>query len=200
MSLFQFDEPGDQSNVDPTRAIAKNLGYVGAPVTKLKAGRDSDSWYTPINYIESARTVMGSIDLDPFSSALANKVVGATKYHTEEDSSLVTEWIADNVWMNPPYGPLCSAAIDKFIEQFTMNNFKQGIILVNNSTDTKWFKRLSEHASAWCFTDHRIGFNAPDGKSLGGNTRGQVFIYFGSNIPKFKSVFEQHGLVLQKAQ
>lgn len=191
MDLFQFEE----SN----KAVAKNLGYVGAPVTKLKAGRDSDSWYTPSNYIESARTTMGSIDLDPFSSALANEVVKSTKYHTEGDSSLVVDWVGNNVWMNPPYGPLCSAAIDKFIEQFTTGNFKQGIILVNNSTDTKWFKRLSEHAAAWCFTDHRIGFNAPDGKSLGGNTRGQIFIYFGNNILKFKQEFTKHGLVLQKA-
>lgn len=192
--LFDFDEES-QSN----KAVAKNLGYVGAPVTKLKAGRDSDSWYTPSEYIESARFVMGTIDLDPFSSALANEVVGATKYHSEQDSSLEVDWKARTVWMNPPYGPLCTVATDKFIEQFTKKNFVEGIILVNNSTDTKWFKRLAEHASAWCFTDHRICFNAPDGKSLGGNTRGQVFIYFGPNIQKFNSVFKQHGLVLQKA-
>lgn len=192
-NLFQFDE--QVSN----KAIAKNLGYVGAPVTKLKAGRDSDSWYTPQEYIESARSVLGTIDLDPFSSSLANEIVGAGRYHSEEDSSLDVDWQANTVWMNPPYGPLCGAAIDKFIQQYTTGNFQEGIILVNNSTDTKWFKRLAEHASAWCFTDHRIGFNAPDGKSLGGNTRGQVFIYFGNNIPKFKQVFMEHGLVLQKA-
>ena len=191
--LFEFEE------VDYSKAVAKNLGYVGAPVTKLKAGRDSDSWYTPSEYIESARQVLGTIDLDPFSSALANDVVKATRYHSEDDSSLEVEWNANAVWMNPPYGPLCSAAVDKFIEQFTKRNFVEGIILVNNSTDTKWFKRLAEHASAWCFTDHRIGFNAPDGKSLGGNTRGQVFIYFGANIQKFKQQFDKHGLVLQKA-
>ena len=190
-NLFEF--------TDSNKAVAKNLGYVGAPVTKLKAGRDSDSWYTPPEYIESARFVLGTIDLDPFSSELANEVVGATKYHTEQDSSLEVDWRARTVWMNPPYGPLCGSAVDKFIEQFTLKNFQEGIILVNNSTDTKWFKRLAEHASAWCFTDHRIGFNAPDGKSLGGNTRGQVFIYFGPNIPKFKQLFDKHGLVLQKA-
>lgn len=191
--LFEFDE------VDHSKAAVNKLGYVGAPVTKLKAGRDSDSWYTPSEYIESARQVLGTIDLDPFSSQLANQIVKATKYHSEDDSSLDVDWLANTVWMNPPYGPLCTAATDKFIEQFTKKNFTEGIILVNNSTDTKWFKRLAEHATAWCFTDHRIGFNAPDGKSLGGNTRGQVFIYFGPNIPKFKQVFTQHGLVLQKA-
>jgi|DEB19_MinimDraft_2_1074335.scaffolds.fasta_scaffold20042_2 ParB family chromosome partitioning protein len=190
-ALFEFE--------NSNKAVAKNLGYVGAPVTKLKAGRDSDSWYTPGEYIESARFALGTIDLDPFSSALANEIVGATKYHSEDDSSLNVDWKARTVWMNPPYGPLCGAAVDKFIEQFTAKNFVEGIILVNNSTDTKWFKRLSEHASAWCFTDHRIGFNAPDGKSLGGNTRGQVFIYFGPNVQKFKQQFDEHGLVLQKA-
>ena len=192
-TLFDFDnQPNNKAN-------AKKLSYVGSSVTNTKSGRDSDSWYTPQKYIDSARRVLGTIDLDPFSSAIANEVVKATKYHTEDDSSLDIDWVGNTVWMNPPYGALCSLAVDKFIEQFTLKNFSEGIILVNNATDTRWFKRLAEHASAWCFTDHRIGFSTPDNKTQSVNTRGQVFIYFGRNIYRFKQEFNKHGLVLQKA-
>ncbi|MFA6385960.1 MAG: hypothetical protein WCW29_04420, partial [Candidatus Paceibacterota bacterium] len=32
-------------------------------------------WYTPSVYIEAAREVMGSIDIDPASTALANETI-----------------------------------------------------------------------------------------------------------------------------
>lgn len=197
--LFVF--AGDNTD-NAQKADVRQLGYVGSTPQTKKAGRDSDSWYTPLDYINSARAAMGSIDLDPFSSDLANKNVRATRYHTEQSSCLAVDWDANpggTVWMNPPYGPLCRDAVDKFIEQWSLGNFTQGIILVNNSTDTQWFKKLADHASAFCFTDHRISFTAPDNKALGGNTRGQVFIYFGKDTAKFKAEFAKHGLVLSKA-
>ena len=46
-----------------------NLAYTGSkPGTK----RDSNAWFTPAKYIDSVRAVLGTIELDPFSSIEAN--------------------------------------------------------------------------------------------------------------------------------
>ena len=44
----------------------------------------SPEWWTPQKYIDAIREVMGEIDLDPVSCALANKVVKAIKYYDSQ--------------------------------------------------------------------------------------------------------------------
>ena len=58
--------------------------------------------YTPPEIIEAARRVMGTIDLDPASSEIANKRVMATRYYTKETDGLSQEWHG-NIWMNHPF-------------------------------------------------------------------------------------------------
>jgi ParB family chromosome partitioning protein len=52
----------------------------------------SNEWYTPLPYIEAARLVLGDIDLDPASCELANGVVQAKRFFTEQDDGLTKEW------------------------------------------------------------------------------------------------------------
>jgi hypothetical protein len=59
-------------------------------------------WYTPPDYIELARKVMGAIDLDPASSDKAQVCVQAKSYFTVADDGLTKEW-KGAVWLNPPY-------------------------------------------------------------------------------------------------
>lgn len=67
----------------------------------------NNEWYTPKVYIESARLVMGEIDLDPASSAMANKIVRARKYYTEADNGLTKSWEGE-LWIDPRrYGLAC---------------------------------------------------------------------------------------------
>lgn len=57
--------------------------------------------YTPVEYIEAARYVLGRIDLDPASCARANETVRASTYYTKEDDGLTQTWFG-NVYLNPP--------------------------------------------------------------------------------------------------
>ena len=51
-----------------------------------------NEWYTPAAYIEAARAVMESIDVDPASSHVANQIVKATTYYTAEDDGRLRHW------------------------------------------------------------------------------------------------------------
>ena len=146
----------------------------------------NNEWYTPSEYIEAAREAMGSIDTDPASNDIANKVVKAEKYYTIETDGLAHDWHG-NVWMNPPYS---SDLITKFIEKLKeqRGNYEQAIILVNNATETQWFYEIVKIASAVCFPKSRVKFYMPDGKT-GAPLQGQAVLYVGNNTEKFISAF-----------
>ena len=155
----------------------------------------NNEWYTPAKYIEMAMAVMGSIDTDPATSVIANKTVKATKIFTAEDNGLAQKW-SGNVWMNPPYAqPLISQFSEAIANKFVSGEISQGIVLVNNATETAWFQILLAQASAVCFPKSRVRFVAPDG-SLGAPLQGQAIVYFGSNAALFGEVFGKEGTVL----
>lgn len=184
-----------------SKANKNKLAYIGAkPGAKTKAKRDSDSWFTPPQYLDSVRAVMEEIDLDPFTSEKANEIVSAQNIFTLEHSAFENDWkVQDNVrvFMNPPYSAgMCSRSVNRFVEQYESNRFVEGIVLVNNATDTRWFSALVNSCTAICFTNHRISFWNADRKNVSGNTRGQAFFYYGSKLVKFRKIFEKHGFVL----
>lgn len=63
----------------------------------------TDKWGSPEWVIDAAREIMGSIDLDPCSSARFNERVKAAKFYTEADNGLEQPWHG-NVFLNPPNG------------------------------------------------------------------------------------------------
>jgi len=156
-----------------------------------------NEWYTPSEYIEKARKVMGSIDVDPASSDIAQKVVQAKKYYTLITNGLDKNWNG-NIFMNPPYSTAeVVAFINKFIEEYTLGHVKQGIILTNNSTDTDWFHNLMKIAQLACFTDGRVKFYHQEKKP--NITHGQVFFYIGNSEDKFIEKFTEVGMIMRKA-
>lgn len=152
----------------------------------------NNEWYTPAEYIEAARRVMGGIDLDPASSAIANEVVNAGNFYTAEDNGLEYPWFGC-VWMNPPYASeLVGEFADKMAWEYRQGNVTEAIVLINNATETRWFRTLIDAASAVAFPSSRVKFWKPDG-DLGAPLQGQAIIYLGNAPGVFLSEFRTFG-------
>ena len=160
----------------------------------LHISDDSYEWYTPRDYIEAARAVMGSIDLDPASCASANDVVQAAAFYDAEADGLLQQWHG-NVWLNPPYNmPLIEKFIDKALASHESGACGQVMILTNNSTDTGWFHKLIA-SGPFCLTKGRIRFWGEGGQTLA-TRQGQAIFYLGSNQAAFINFFAPFGRIV----
>ena len=155
-------------------------------------------WYTPPQYIESARKVMGTIDCDPCTSTFAQKVVGATHYYTIDTDGLAHPWNGTG-WMNPPYtARIVSKFVDKLLGHLSNGDVTQAIMLTHNNADTAWFHKAAMRCSRACFTRGRVRFYDERGR---GNspTHGHTFMYFGRRHRRFAEEFSQYGWVVREA-
>ena len=156
----------------------------------------SYEWYTPSPYVEAARRVLGHIDLDPASSAIANLVVGAGCFYTEEQNGLAQPWDG-NVWLNPPYGSLAPKFVSRVLGEYETGTVPAAIVLLNaQTTSSGWFQPL--WSFPLCFTDHRIKFTSGDGSKNSSPANGSVFIYMGGRQKLFLDVFERFGAVVAR--
>lgn len=151
-------------------------------------------YYTPSNIIESARFVMGSIDLDPASSEQANKIVRAKKFYTEQDNGLGQPWFG-NVWLNHPFGRTANRI---WIKQLCMGHadgrINQAMCITYACTSENWFQPLFDYPM--CFLSPRTNYYLPDGSILKGVTKGSVVTYLGPWKRIFLSEFTQFGKIL----
>lgn len=170
-----------------------------AAVEEIKAGKPhvaqnsgNNEWYTPEPFILAAREVLGQIDLDPASSEIANKTVGAAQYYTQMDNGLVKKWTG-KVWLNPPYAAnLIKAFCSKLVAHFREGEVSEAVVLVNNGTETEWFDTLSSVAAAVVFPRSRVKFLDPDGLP-GAPLQGQAVLYFGGKGKQFVEAFRIFG-------
>jgi hypothetical protein len=173
--------------------------------TKKPQGK-SNEWYTPARYVEAARRVMGGIDLDPASCALANETVKAAQYFSEEDDGLTQEWHG-RVWLNPPYGRIDPEKrgstkshqllfIQKLLQAYQQGVVDQAICLViGTSCFMRWFQPLWEYPL--CFHDGRILFDQPDGTQSDFGF-GNIIAYLGPNEQAFINEFSAFGTITKR--
>lgn len=171
-------------------------GNTSADNVRGTTGTGENEWYTPQEFIERARKVMGGFDVDPASSAAAQEKVRAAQFFTEETNGLEQEW-QGRVWLNPPYAqPLISEFMEKLCSEYLEGRCTEAIALTHNYTDTRWFQGTAAHASAICFTKGRVKFYSPSGE-VAAPTQGQAFFYFGSNVDAFVEAFADVGFVVE---
>jgi phage N-6-adenine-methyltransferase len=157
-------------------------------------GYDGDEWYTPAEYLDAARAVMGDIELDPATCAAAQEVVQARMFFTKGEDGLAQEW-QGRIWLNPPYSAaLAPRFIDKLCAEFDAGHLDEAVVLVNNATETAWFHSLLARFPA-CFLRKRVPFWRP-GHNGGGARQGQVVFYLGPKVSAFWQVFSPLGVVV----
>lgn len=184
-------EPAQAEEPEAEPAAAEAL-----PVSQ-RADYESDEWYTPREYIDAARAVMGGIDLDPATSEMAQTVVQATVYLTRFDDGLrQVRWLHQRIWLNPPYSNP-APWIEKLVREHQAGPFcTEAIVLVNNATETSWFQMLLERFPV-CLPARRLAFWRHDHANVGAR-QGQAFFYLGPNVAKFQEVFSQFGPILRR--
>lgn len=155
---------------------------------------DGNEWYTPVEYIEMARTLMGGIDTDPASCEWAQERVKAATYYTKDDDGLEQKW-QGRVWLNPPYSwPEVEKFTRELCRQYDEGAVTEAVLLVNNCTDAAWFQALLRRFPV-CFTAGRIKFERP-GLEVFATRQGQAFFYLGDNVAGFAALFGEIGTVL----
>lgn len=159
----------------------------------------SNEWYTPARYVEAAREVMGGIDLDPASCAMANQTVKATRYYTREENGLAHEWYG-RIWLNPPYGKLSNKSmldvwINKLVNGYQDGQIEQAVLLATNNIEAPWFKLLWEYPI--CFVDHEVRFLHPQGIRKC-HLFGTILAYLGPNEQRFIDIFSQFGTIAKR--
>lgn len=159
---------------------------------------NENEWYTPVKYVEAARLVLGTIDLDPASCKRANKIVQAKAFYTAKDDSLHQPWTG-RLWLNPPYGGLAGEFVRRLVLEYEAGDVKAAVALVNaNCTDTNWFQPLWNYVL--CFTDHRIDFDSGGRGKQTGSTHGSAFAYLGLETKAFKAAFSEFGAVVRRVK
>lgn len=211
---YEFDGrwPWSPRQVEPDDA-QQSLGFDDLIVPGVRKPRtrsarvlatirsDSDEWYTPRIYVEAARRVMGGIDLDPATCALANMTVRAPAIYTRRDDGLAYPWHG-RVWLNPPYGGVNAQFVDHLLREHAAGRVEQAVLCLNShATDTIWFQPLWDYPV--CLTHHRVRFVGGQRDKTPGEvtpTTGTAFVYVGPNVARFACEFSQFGPILRCAQ
>lgn len=153
----------------------------------------SVEWYTPPEFVDMARTVLGGIDLDPASNPIAQGWVKAERFYTKDDDGLAQPW-AGRVWCNPPYGKFTKLFMERALAFYETGEVTDCIFLVNR-TGASWYVDLLERFSGVCQVRKRISFWTPEGKPEGSPRYYNDFLYLGKSTKKFQQVFSSVGKV-----
>jgi len=197
--LRNAGEPAVEAAIQTQLAEGKSPTKSG--IQAVLAGFTGNAeWYTPAEWIERARAVMGTIDLDPATSQFAQETVKAADWADAERDGLTREW-RGNVWLNPPYARgLIEKFVAKALLEFRERRLIQAIILTDNRTDTGWFHELSSASSAVAFTRGRIRFYNEKNPHSSSPPNGSAFFYIGRNVGRFAAEFGDECLIFSPRQ
>ena len=167
------------------------LNAIPAPSISLKVfgSAKTDEHNTPEFITDAARAVMGGIDLDPMSNAIANRTIKAHQIYTKEEDGLLGGW-SGRIWLNPPFS-LADRAVEKLVAGYEYGAIFEAILLIKSAPDTKRHQALYPYP--FCDLNGRLKFEAEGNKQSA--PFATVLFYFGSNFPRFREIMSAHGRV-----
>jgi hypothetical protein len=172
------------------------LSLPGGPLDIGEREITGDDFYTNEVIIRAARKLMGRIDVDPASHAIANRVVQAGTFYTISDNGLTKHW-GGKVWINPPFSAW-SSWVPKILSEWDSGRIDEMCVLSAMRTVTaQYFNPLLEACKATCIIKGRIKFWG--GKAGDSPDDGHCIFYFGKNRELFKECFSELGAVFYGA-
>jgi len=181
------------------KEIMKNITTTKQAMNATVYSHNSLEYYTPQEYIEVAREVMGSIDTDPATCEAPQKWIKAKTFYTEIDDGLSKNWYG-NVWLNPPYSKTNGQSNQeiwalKLLDEYKKGNVISGVLLVKAALGYNWFEKLWDILPV-CFARERLSFVLSNGSNEGQSKQATAFFYIGKNIDGFKNQFSKFGRVI----
>ncbi len=163
----------------------------------------SNEWYTPAEYVEAARSVMGGIDLDPASCFEANQTVRATVFLSLPGDGLSQSWWG-SVFLNPPGGKVrnkSEAALwwAKLAREFDAGRVSQFVFvgftleILRTTQDIEKYGDIMPLSQRFvrCFPRDRICFGGKKSP-----THANVIVYGGPKRIRFIETFTHFGMCL----
>lgn len=175
-----------------------------------------EDWGTPPWIAEASRRVLGTIDLDPASSAAANEIIKAREFFIQETNGLDRPWLPMeqhgpvSSFTNPPGGliPGVGSSVkawwQKLLEEWPQQYFGHGLFLsfsieAVQVTQVECSSSLLDFPT--CFFKRRVGFyDSVLRKIVNGNTHSSCITYVPGqfdNTELFREVFSEFGRVTQ---
>lgn len=166
----------------------------------IKHSSETAEWYTPITIIETARKVLGSIDLDPASNAEANARVMAFEFYTKEQNGLKLPWDG-SVFCNPPGGRVGNKSLTSLFWDKLMHEPIDHAIFICFSIEamqTTQKSIMSVGEFPFCVPRKRIAFDRPDGTRGSSPSHCNLIVYVPNTKDEsaaFWNVFSELGMV-----
>jgi ParB family transcriptional regulator, chromosome partitioning protein len=189
--------------------------------SNVKHSSSKDDWMTPQDVIEAARKLLGAFDLDPASSAQANKRVRAERFIDKTEDGLCASWggpqSSITVFLNPPGSKKGNRSISALFWERLMIEYRAGIVQEAvfvgfsleqlQTTQDKGVPSMIEFP--FCVPAKRLRFVDPDDSGRNSPSHANVIVYVPplaedmlssadreSQIAEFASIFSRFGGVL----
>ena len=169
------------------------------------------TWYTPEQYVEAARKVLGTIDLDPASDANGNQIVKAARYFSSGGETDCSWGHGVSVWLNPP-GPVkgkgaAAMPYPKLFWQRLLRHRDAGHLMhaivaafsIEQLQTSQNWGGVAMTAFPVCIPRKRVSWNPPAGMKANSPTHASAFVYVPGLVnatAAFFDVFSEFGAVI----